>query len=85
MMGYMITWTTYGTWLQGGERGYVKNGQTLPGNEALKKANKTLQSQDTVRLSKTQKKVIHTAIVESFGQKDMTKDIVSIKKLWSKE
>jgi len=25
-LGYMITWTTYGTWLQGGEKGFVKNG-----------------------------------------------------------
>ena len=24
MVGYMLTWTTYGTWLQGDERGWVK-------------------------------------------------------------
>jgi hypothetical protein len=34
----MITFTTYGTWLQGDERGYVKNGRILPGDETLKSA-----------------------------------------------
>jgi len=34
-VGYMITWTTYGTWLQGDERGYVKNGKVLRENKRL--------------------------------------------------
>ena len=38
-LGYMVTWTTYGTWLQGDERGYVKNGKILSENPALKKVN----------------------------------------------
>jgi len=25
MIGYMLTWTTYGTWLQRDKRGYVKD------------------------------------------------------------
>jgi len=25
MIGYMLTWTTYRTWLQGDKRGYVKD------------------------------------------------------------
>ena len=32
-LGYMITLTTYGTWLQGDKRGYVKNGITYLSNE----------------------------------------------------
>ena len=43
MVGYMLTWTTYGTWLQGDERGYVKDGRILGGNEALEKANRQSQ------------------------------------------
>jgi len=35
----MITWTTYGTWLQGDKRGYVKDGKILRGNDALLKSN----------------------------------------------
>ncbi len=27
MIGYMLTWTTYGTWLRGDKRGYVKDGE----------------------------------------------------------
>jgi len=34
-LGYMLTWTTYGTWLQGDERGYVKDGQVLRGDKKL--------------------------------------------------
>jgi hypothetical protein len=26
IIGYMVTWTTYGSWLPGDERGYVKDG-----------------------------------------------------------
>jgi len=62
-LGYMITWTTYGTWLQGDERGYVKNGRIYPVNKGLMRANKQLQSQNTVQLSKTQQKLVREAIV----------------------
>jgi len=29
IIGCMITWTTYGSWLQGDKRGYVKDGKIL--------------------------------------------------------
>jgi len=60
----MITWTTYGTWLQGDERGYVKNGKTYPGNKALKTANESSQSAEAVLLSKTEKQIVKQAIIE---------------------
>jgi len=63
-LGYMITWTTYGTWLQGDERGYVKNGTTYQGNKALKQRNKNLQSQDMVKLSRKQQQTVQKAITE---------------------
>ncbi|MHC4426654.1 MAG: transposase [Planctomycetota bacterium] len=63
-LGYMITWTTYGTWLQGNERGYVKNGHTYRGNKALMQRNRELQSQDMVRLSRNQQQVVRKAITE---------------------
>jgi len=47
IIGYMITWTTYGSWLQGGKRGYVKNGKILPANDKLKiRKSKTTKIQD---------------------------------------
>jgi len=64
MLGYMITWTTYGTWLQGDERGYVKNGKIYPANESLKQTNKQLQLQDEIRLSKIKQKVVQNAIIK---------------------
>ena len=63
-LGYMVTWTTYGTWLQGDERGYVKNGRICPGNKALMESNKQLQLQDVVKLSKTQQQFVRKAIAE---------------------
>jgi len=42
-IGYMITWTTYGSWLQGEKKGYVKNGKILAQNDKLKSANQRQQ------------------------------------------
>jgi len=39
IIAYMITWTTYGTWLQGDKRGYVKDGKILRENGALLQSN----------------------------------------------
>jgi REP element-mobilizing transposase RayT len=63
-LGYMITWTTYGTWLQGDERGYVKNGKIYPANKALKKANESSQSTEAVLLSTTEKQIVKHAIIK---------------------
>jgi REP element-mobilizing transposase RayT len=69
-LGYMITFTTYGTWLQGDERGYVKDAITRPENEQLEQANRQLQVQDAVRLSKTQQKAVHEAILKEAALHD---------------
>ena len=60
----MLTWTTYGTWLQGDKRRYVKKGTILPPNENLLKANKTSQAYKTVRLSTPQRNLVRTAIIQ---------------------
>ena len=62
-LGYHITWTTYGTWLQGDKRRYVKDGEILPANEALLQANKNVQVQEAVRLSNIQKETVRQAIL----------------------
>ncbi len=64
MIGYMITWTTYGSWLQGDKRGYVKNGQVLEPNEKLKSANQKQQKYQTVRLNSKQRQIVEKAILE---------------------
>ena len=64
MIGYMVTWTPYGTWLQGDRRGYVKNGKILAHNSKLKSANQRRQKYPTVRLNSEQKQIVENAIIE---------------------
>ena len=63
-LGYLITWTTYGTWLQGDRRRYVKDGQICPPNENLLQVNRDLQIQDVVKLSKAHQNIVRQAIIE---------------------
>ena len=60
-LGYMVTWTTYGTWLQGEKKGYVKKGKILRGNLNLLKANKSKQAGKKVILNKKQRKIVREA------------------------
>ena len=72
MLGYMITWTTYGTWLQGDKRGYVKGGQVLVGNAGLYESNKTSMKSERVKLNKREKEIVRQAIMNTacgLGQK----------------
>jgi len=64
LIGYMITWTTYGSWLQGDKRGYVKNGTILPANDKLKSANQKQQKFQTVKLDSSQKHIVREAILQ---------------------
>jgi REP element-mobilizing transposase RayT len=64
LIGYMITWTTYGSWLQGDKRGYVKNGKILPANDKLKSANQKQQKFQTVKLDSSQKYTVRKAILQ---------------------
>ena len=68
----MLTWTTYGTWLQGDRRGYVKNGKILPTERRLHETNVTKLSGSPVKLSLAQRRTVRTAILtesERLGQK----------------
>jgi len=72
MVGYMVTWTTYGTWLPGGKRGYVKRGKVLPGDPKINQASLRLQISTTIILNSKQKTIIRNAILqeaEKIGQK----------------
>ena len=67
-VAYTITWTTYGTWLQGDERGYVKNGQIFPPNQSLEDSNNQNLSKEPVRLSDTHRQIVQNAILEKAKQ-----------------
>ena len=72
MIGFMATWTTYGTWLQGHKKGYVKNGTILEANVELEKSNKELLKHDKIKIPKSLRKTVKNAILkeaEEIGQK----------------
>lgn len=71
-LGYLLTWTTYGTWLQGNKKGYVKDGVTFGINAPLAISNKQRLKKDPVILTRTQREIIETAIrkkADEIGQK----------------
>jgi hypothetical protein len=62
VIGYMLTWTTYGTWLQGDPRGYVKKGRVLGPNPPLYNANESALQSSPVILSDRHREIARTAI-----------------------
>ncbi len=64
MLGYMVTWTTYGSWLQGDRRGYVKDGRILPGDKEIEQANRRFQKSTTTNLNSQQRDIVRQAILD---------------------
>ena len=72
MIGFMATWTTYGAWLQGDRKGYVKNGTRLEANAELEQSNKELLKHNKIRFPKNLRETVKNAILkeaEEIGQK----------------
>jgi REP element-mobilizing transposase RayT len=70
-LAYMVTWTTYGTWLQGDKKGYVKDGQIIKPDADLEAANLRNLQKQPVRLTTIQKEIVNQAIAgkaEQLGQ-----------------
>jgi len=61
----MLTWTTYGTWLQGEKKGYVKDGELMRENVTLKEDCKDKLKRQPVRLRGKEKKIVREAILEA--------------------
>jgi len=53
-VGYMLTWTTYGTWLQGEKKGFVKDGEVMGENTMLKQDCRDKLTRPPVRLHSLQ-------------------------------
>ncbi len=71
-LGYMLSWTTYGTWLQGDDRGYTDRGVVLRENQAIENANLQHLKKEAVHLNESQQSVVVEAIrkeAESKGQR----------------
>jgi REP element-mobilizing transposase RayT len=69
-LGYMITFTTYGTWLQGDERGFVKDGKTYAANQSLADSNKQKLAENPVKLSKNNRAIAAKSIFEKANRID---------------
>jgi REP element-mobilizing transposase RayT len=64
VIGYMVTWTTYGTWLQGTKRGYVKDGEVHGVCARLKEANEKSQKEERFILTKENRESAEKAILD---------------------
>ncbi len=64
-IGYLLTWTTYGTWLQGEPKGFVKNGTARGDNVALRKSNIRNLKGTVVKLRRKEKAIVREALKEA--------------------
>ena len=63
IIGYMVTWTTYGSWLPGDERGYVEDGVVLPANQKILELSKEQQKSPVVILTEEEIKIVQKIIL----------------------
>ena len=62
-LAYFLTWTTYGTWLSGDERGWVrKPGIIEPPSSGLQRHARQQQTEVTFRLSLEQRRIVEDTI-----------------------
>ena len=77
-VGYMVTWTTYGSWLQGDKRRYVKNGKVLNIDEHIYSLCKKLQKSPAVKLTSKEKTVVHQTIIKEAEKTDHHVEVLSV-------
>ena len=64
-LAHFLTWTTYGTWLPGDERGWVaKPGQFRAPDANLKKAAQQLMTEPALTLDPEQRRIIEDTITD---------------------
>jgi len=68
MIGFMATWTGYGTWLQGHKKGYVKNGAILDANPILEQSNQKSLKHDKIKIPEHLRETVKTAILKEAQQ-----------------
>ena len=64
VLGHMLTWTTYGTWLQGDGRGWVKGGTVYTQNHSLFEANRLQMKEGARRLGSKEKEAVRAALID---------------------
>ena len=67
-LAYLITWTTYGTWLHGDDRGsFDRHGDYLSSDPARRDAEAAMLVEDPVYLTPDQRAVVDAILVEACG------------------
>lgn len=63
-LGYFITWTTYGTWLSGDDRGWNRRGEPgpLPPSPLLVEINRTRMKETEFRLSPEARRIVEATV-----------------------
>jgi REP element-mobilizing transposase RayT len=65
-LAYLITWTTYGTWLHGDERGsFDHSGNYIPPDPVRREAEAAMLVEDPVYLTPEQRAVVDALLVEA--------------------
>ena len=80
ILGYMLTWTLYGNWLQGDRRKYVKNGRTLDSNPSLESKNKENMKYPKISLTTPQRRIIEKAMFEKSAQLNQKIYVIAVRK-----
>ena len=69
-LAYLITWTTYGTWLHGDDRGsFDHNGNFIPPDPARRDAAAAALVEDPVLLTPDQRAVVDALLVEACARR----------------
>lgn len=65
-LAYLITWTTYGTWLPGDERGWLKRGSSViqAPHAKLQEAARSALTEEPVLLTPAQRNVVAAVMVK---------------------
>ena len=63
VVGYMLTWTTYGSWLQGDRRGWVMDVKIHEGDRRLERVNRRQMCESEFRLNEQQRELVGKAIL----------------------
>src|SRR6516225_99558 len=64
-LAYFLTWTTYGTWLPGDERGWVKRGEGFQPPDAIRKSDaQSWMTEDSCFLDNEQRRLVEKTITD---------------------
>ncbi len=72
-LAYYLTWSTYGTWLPGDERGWSKRGSGWQPPDPIRKLEaESLMTEDACRLDAEQREIVERQVAETCGVRGWT-------------